>query len=95
MPPHEPSRTIVGPGLCPGDVMPTSTGETDSSAADLMVIFGITDDLAHKMTFRALDRLERWRLLDCPIVGVAHDDLSVERLRNTPTMHADSRDSRP
>jgi glucose-6-phosphate 1-dehydrogenase len=47
---------------------------------DLLVIFGITGDLAHKMTFRALYRLERRSLLDCPIIGVAADDLSTEQL---------------
>lgn len=49
-------------------------------ASDLLVIFGITGDLARKMTFRALYRLERRGLLDCPIVGVASDDMSVEQL---------------
>lgn len=38
-------------------------------ASDLLVIFGITGDLARKMTFRALYRLERHQLLDCPILG--------------------------
>jgi len=50
-------------------------------AADLMVIFGITGDLARKMTFRALYRLERRGLLDCPIIGIAHDELSAGQLR--------------
>ena len=39
--------------------------------ADVLVIFGITGDLARKMTFRALYRLERRGVLDCPIIGVA------------------------
>lgn len=52
----------------------------DGDAADLLVIFGITGDLARKMTFRSLYRLERRGLLDCPIIGVANDDLSVEQL---------------
>ena len=43
------------------------------SDADVLVIFGITGDLAKKMTFRALYRLERRKLLKCPIVGVALD----------------------
>ena len=49
--------------------------------ADVLVIFGITGDLARKMTFRALYRLERRGRLDCPIIGVGrrddwgHDDL--------------------
>ncbi len=49
--------------------------------ADALVIFGITGDLAKVMTFRSLYRLERRGLLDCPIVGVAADDWTVERLR--------------
>lgn len=51
-----------------------------NASADLLVIFGITGDLAHKMTFRALYRLERRELLDCPILGVASDELSLDKL---------------
>jgi len=50
------------------------------SPSDLLVIFGITGDLARKMTFRALYRLESRDLLDCPIVGVASDDMPIEKL---------------
>jgi glucose-6-phosphate 1-dehydrogenase len=50
------------------------------SPADVLVIFGVTGDLARKMTFRSLYRLERRRLLDCPIVGVARRDWSDEDL---------------
>jgi glucose-6-phosphate 1-dehydrogenase len=50
--------------------------------ADVLVIFGITGDLAKKMTFRSLYRLERRRVLDCPIVGVARRDWSVAELRD-------------
>src|SRR6202021_458129 len=35
---------------------------------------------ARKMTFRALYRLERRNLLDCPILGVASDEISVGKL---------------
>ena len=49
-------------------------------AADVLVIFGITGDLARRMTFRALYRLERRGLLDCPIIGVASDDINTEQL---------------
>jgi glucose-6-phosphate 1-dehydrogenase len=49
--------------------------------ADVLVIFGITGDLAKVMTFLSLYRLERRGLLDCPIVGVAGDDWTLERLR--------------
>jgi glucose-6-phosphate 1-dehydrogenase len=48
--------------------------------ADQFAIFGITGDLAKVMTFRSLYRLERRGLLDCPIVGVAVDDWTVEQL---------------
>jgi glucose-6-phosphate 1-dehydrogenase len=57
-------------------------GEKGGGEADVLVIFGITGDLASKMTFRSLYRLERRRLLDCPIVGVAVEDWTVERLRS-------------
>jgi glucose-6-phosphate 1-dehydrogenase len=43
-------------------------------------VFGITGDLAKVMTFRSLYRLEQRALLDCPIVGVAVDDWTVEDL---------------
>lgn len=56
--------------------------EQNANPADLLVIFGITGDLARKMTFRALYRLERRNLLDCPILGVAGDDMTVEALVN-------------
>src|SRR3954454_18643486 len=50
--------------------------------ADMLVIFGITGDLARKMTFRSLYRLEQRELLSCPIVGVAIDDWTVDHLRD-------------
>jgi glucose-6-phosphate 1-dehydrogenase len=53
---------------------------SDTRAADVFVIFGITGDLAKVMTFRSLYRLERRGLLDCPIVGVAVDDWTVDQL---------------
>ena len=52
------------------------------TAADTLVIFGITGDLAKKMTFRALYRLEAGGKLESPIVGVAIDDWTVEQLRD-------------
>ena len=48
--------------------------------ADVLVIFGITGDLARVMTFRSLYRLEARGLLGCPIVGVAVDDWPLDRL---------------
>ena len=50
------------------------------SPADVLVIFGITGDLARVMTFRSLYRLEQRGLLSCPIVGVAVDDWSIDQL---------------
>jgi glucose-6-phosphate 1-dehydrogenase len=50
--------------------------------ADVLAIFGISGDLAKKMTFRALYRLEAGGKLDCPILGVAIDDWDDEKLRN-------------
>jgi glucose-6-phosphate 1-dehydrogenase len=58
-----------------------SKAKPSDKSADVLTIFGITGDLAKKMTFRALYRLEARGKLDCPIVGVAIDDWSVEQLR--------------
>jgi glucose-6-phosphate 1-dehydrogenase len=52
-----------------------------SDAADVLAIFGISGDLAKKMTFRALYRLEERGKLDLPIVGVAIDEWDDEQLR--------------
>ena len=49
--------------------------------ADVLVVFGITGDLAKVMTFRSLYRLEMRKLLDCPILGVAVDDWTIDKLR--------------
>src|SRR5215813_6700185 len=59
------------------------SGQMDKSNddADVLVIFGITGDLAKVMTFQALYRLEAQKLLNCPIVGVAVDNWSVDDLR--------------
>src|SRR5215212_4068558 len=60
--------------------MTMTTASPEMQAADVFVIFGITGDLAKVMTFRSLYRLEARGLLDCPIVGVAVDDWSVDQL---------------
>jgi glucose-6-phosphate 1-dehydrogenase len=54
--------------------------ENRGGGADVLVIFGITGDLATSMTFRALYRLERRGLLGGPIVGVASDEITAEQL---------------
>jgi glucose-6-phosphate 1-dehydrogenase len=56
------------------------TAQSRPGTADVLVIFGITGDLARVMTFRSLYRLEARGLLDCPIVGVAFDDWALEQL---------------
>jgi glucose-6-phosphate 1-dehydrogenase len=48
--------------------------------ADLLVIFGITGDLARKTTFRALYRLERRELLELPVIGVAGTEITTTQL---------------
>jgi glucose-6-phosphate 1-dehydrogenase len=52
-----------------------------SATADVLVIFGITGDLAKVMTFHSLYRLEQRGLLNCPIVGVAVNDWTADQLR--------------
>ncbi len=52
------------------------------TAADVLVIFGITGDLAKKQTFRALYRMERRRELQCPVVGIARDEWPAATLRD-------------
>ena len=59
----------------PGYVRPRAAGQ-----ADVLVIFGITGDLAKVMTFRSLYRLEAPSAAHCPIVGVAVDDWTMDHL---------------
>jgi glucose-6-phosphate 1-dehydrogenase len=61
--------------------MAKAAAQTPDAAADVLTIFGISGDLARKMTFRALYRLEARGKLKTPIVGVAIDDWDDERLR--------------
>src|SRR6187399_2932425 len=59
---------------------PTTTEGAADGRGDVLVVFGITGDLARVMTFRSLYRLEARGLLDCPVVGVAVDDWTREQL---------------
>ncbi|GAA2027733.1 glucose-6-phosphate dehydrogenase [Agromyces tropicus] len=65
---------------------------------DVMVIFGITGDLARVKTFQSLYRMERRELLECPIVGVAFEDWTkdrlVERARESISAEEDHLDER-
>src|SRR4051794_34740742 len=69
--------TTAAPVAAPGRA---SARGPKQQEADVLVVFGITGDLARVMTFRSLYRLEERGLLDCPIVGVAVDDWSLDRL---------------
>ncbi|MDQ0892764.1 glucose-6-phosphate dehydrogenase [Agromyces ramosus] len=60
--------------------MAAKTNDAGGAIGDVLVVFGITGDLARVMTFRSLYRLEQRRLLECPIVGVAVDDWSIDQL---------------
>ncbi|MGL6278454.1 MAG: glucose-6-phosphate dehydrogenase [Gaiella sp.] len=64
--------------------MPPSPPPTPPGAAraDVLVVFGISGDLARVMTFRSLYRLDLRGLLSCPVVGVAVDDWSDDDLRD-------------
>jgi glucose-6-phosphate 1-dehydrogenase len=57
-----------------------NTNDAGGASGDVLVVFGITGDLARVMTFRSLYRLEQRGLLECPIVGVAVDDWAIDRL---------------
>ena len=50
-------------------------------AADALVLFGITGDLAHKLVLPALYRLTQRGELTVPIIGVALTDLDTDGLR--------------
>ena len=60
--------------------MAANTNDAGGASGDVLVVFGITGDLARVMTFRSLYRLEQRGLLECPIVGVAVDDWAIDRL---------------
>ncbi|HTB97077.1 MAG TPA: glucose-6-phosphate dehydrogenase [Terracidiphilus sp.] len=49
--------------------------------SDALVLFGVTGDLAHKMTFPALYAMTKRGNLDVPVIGVAFPKWSLERLQ--------------
>jgi glucose-6-phosphate 1-dehydrogenase len=59
---------------------PRERESTGQEPAHVFVVFGITGDLAKVMTFHSLYRLDQRGLLQCPIVGVAVDDWTVDQL---------------
>jgi glucose-6-phosphate 1-dehydrogenase len=62
-------------------VVGTQDHAPDQQPADAFVSFGVTGDLAKKMTFVALYRLERAGRLNVPIFGVAVNDWTDDQLR--------------
>jgi glucose-6-phosphate 1-dehydrogenase len=62
------------------DSTPQSIPQSTPQRADALVVFGITGDLARKMTLRSLYLLEASGRLDCPVIGVAREDWSPEQL---------------
>ena len=49
--------------------------------SDALVIFGLTGDLAYKKIIPALHQLIRRGRLDAPVLGVARETWTIERLR--------------
>ena len=92
--PHRREECRMTPGATVSARPQTGSAEASpQQPADVLVIFGITGDLAKVMTFRSLYRLERRGLLDCPIVGVAVDDWTRRPARRART-RVDRRDRR-
>jgi glucose-6-phosphate 1-dehydrogenase len=55
--------------------------DTTALASDALVFFGATGDLAFKKIFPALQAMVLRRTLDIPIIGVAHSNWNLEKLR--------------
>ena len=55
--------------------------QQSQTKSDALVIFGISGDLAKKMTFISLYHLAARGLLDLPVIGVAFSDWTDEDLR--------------
>jgi glucose-6-phosphate 1-dehydrogenase len=49
--------------------------------SDALVLFGVTGDLAHEMTFPALYAMEKRGTLTVPVIGVALPKWSLDDLR--------------
>jgi glucose-6-phosphate 1-dehydrogenase len=58
---------------------------TGAAASDVLVVFGVTGDLAHKMIFPALYAMVKRGVLTVPVVGVASTPWSVAQLRKRAT----------
>ncbi len=56
-----------------------------ASHSDALVLFGVTGDLAHKMTFPALYAMVKRGTLTVPVIGVAAPKWSLERVHKRVT----------
>jgi glucose-6-phosphate 1-dehydrogenase len=56
-----------------------------ASQSDALVLFGVTGDLAHKMTFPSLYAMVKRGTLTVPVIGVAFPKWSLERLHKRVT----------
>ena len=56
-----------------------------ASRSDALVLFGVTGDLAHKMTFPALYAMVKRGTLKVPVIGVAFPKWNLERLHKRVT----------
>ncbi len=56
-----------------------------ASRSDVLVLFGVTGDLAHKMVFPALYAMAKRGTLKVPVIGVAFPKWSLARLRKRVT----------
>jgi glucose-6-phosphate 1-dehydrogenase len=70
----------VGPSPT-GSSQDHASGAAGPHAADVLVLFGITGDLAHKLVLPALYRLVERGELTVPLIGVALTDLDTDGLR--------------
>ena len=56
-----------------------------TDAADALVVFGITGDLARRSTLPALYDLSQQGLLTCPVIGVGRRPVSDDEMRRHAT----------
>lgn len=61
------------------------TTQNRTTAADALVIFGVTGDLAHKMILPALYAMTRRGALNVPVIGVASSKWGLEQFRERVT----------
>ncbi|MHB1285943.1 MAG: glucose-6-phosphate dehydrogenase [Leptospirales bacterium] len=60
-------------------------GNNPKNQADVLVVFGVTGDLVHKMIFPALYEMTRRGVLTTPVVGIASSKWSMEQLHKQAT----------